>query len=176
MNTGELSRSWRELSLAYVSGVNEFVARDIATQGKSGLQPPAETRADIAPSVLEAVREANRAGAIGLDGLREMFPPAIEPYFESLQNAPAIEPLLLPDSGIIARVGKHYQEGNLGYVLISGTNFERLEGMLAIGRCPRRRHYAVAVATQNYSPETRTSPGFSRRTGRVPFITRLPQT
>ncbi len=145
MNTAELSRTWRELSLAYVAGVNEFVALDIATQGKSGLEPPAETRADIAPAVLDAVRQANRAGK--LDGLRALFPPAIEPYFKALENAPAIEPLLLPDGTIVARVGKHYQENRLGYVLISGTSYQSIEGMLAIGRCPRRRYYAVADET-----------------------------
>ncbi len=146
MDTDDLSLTWLERSRAYVAAVNEFAARDIATRGESRLEPLTETRADIAPAVLDAVRAANRAGT--LDGLRERFPPTIEPYLEYAAKVLAIEPLLLPDGGgIIARVGKGYQENRFGFVLISGEGYERLEGVHAVDRCPNRRYFAIADDT-----------------------------
>ncbi|MBC8139892.1 MAG: WD40 repeat domain-containing protein [Armatimonadetes bacterium] len=142
MNTAELSKRWRELSRSYVDGVNDFVARDIATKGESGTQPPEENRAELAGDVLNAVRDANRAEETA--NLRELFPPATEPFHEYTREGSPIEPILLPDGGIVARVGAPYDENALGVVVIRGAGYERLPTVRAVGRCPNRRYFALA--------------------------------
>lgn len=92
--------------------------------------------------MLDAVRAANRAGETAT--LRERFPPATEPFYEYTQSSNPIEPLLLPDGGIVVRVGAPYDDAALGVIVIRGTDYERVSGVRAVGRCANRRYFAVA--------------------------------
>jgi hypothetical protein len=142
MSTEELSRRWREESLKYVTGVNEFVLRSMKVGPEKAGQPPEETRQPLAKRVIDAVREANRTGELA--DLRERFPPAHSPFIPLLQeNGQHLAPLALLDDGRLV-LGIGYKNGRV--VVIDGTKVKKAAGVLTFGRSPNRKYFAVARA------------------------------
>jgi len=140
MSAGELSKRWRKESLEYVAATNEHVRRGMQTGWDQAGQPPQEKRQLLARRVIDAVREANKTGELA--DLRERFPPAHSPFIDMLEeNGQPLAPMAILDDGRIV-LGIGYENGHV--VVIDGTKVEKVAGVLAFGRSPNRKYFAVA--------------------------------
>jgi hypothetical protein len=144
-NEDELSRRWRQESERYVAAINGFVARGQKESWDkiSEKDQPKDTRQPLAEAVLNAVRRANQSGTV--EGLRERFPPAHEPFLDMLkengQSLPVV--ILLDDGRIVMRIGAPHQPGKV--VIIDDLKIESLPtDIISIGRSPRRQFFAAA--------------------------------
>lgn len=141
-----LSERWRKESELYITAINDYVRRGIATnwEGMEESDEPRDTRQPLAEQVLDAIRAANESGQ--LEGLRDRFPPAHGPFIDMLeengQSLPVV--FLLDDGRIVLRVGAPYESGYV--VTISGDSVPRLPSdIITIGRSPSREVFAKAT-------------------------------
>jgi len=132
-----ISRRWREEGSRYAQDLNAFMDRCLRLGPEQVGDEPQDTRADLAETVLQAVRDANEAGGSG--DMREEFPPAYFPFLDFIQrNGQRLAPLLWLPSGHIL-----VQARSTTY-LIDDLHITTLPGILSFGRSPDRRYYAVA--------------------------------
>lgn len=141
----ELSRRWRQEGQQFTAALNAYVARG-QKEGWDKVSEddePKDPRRALAEKVLVTVRRANESGTI--DGLRERFPPAHDPFIEILEkNSQGLALVLLLDDGrIVMRIGAPHERGRI--LIINDLKVETLPAaIIAIGRSPRREIFAVA--------------------------------
>lgn len=143
----ELSIRWRQETEKYVAAANDFLEREREFGWSEELSQkwPEETREPLVEAVLKAIRHANETGEI--EGLSDRFPRAHSPFIEMLdangQSLPVV--FLLDDGRIVLQVGSS-ESWSAQFVLLDETNGSNLsEDLLAIGRSPNRKFFALAT-------------------------------
>lgn len=141
-STRSLGEAWRTQGLAYAEAINSYVAKGLADGWDRAGEQPVDPRGPLAEAVLEVVRAASRAGEV--ETLRELFPPALEPFADSRDGrAQSIGPvLLLEDGRLVFRVGATHERNRV--IVANGSDLRTLEDVLCVGRSPDRRYIAVA--------------------------------
>lgn len=134
MNEEVLSEAWRASSLRYVKALNEFIARGRRDGWDNAGPEPKDDRGQIALAVIEAVRNANRAGSHR--HLRTAFPPAWEPFVPLLEEkGQSLEPLQwIDDSRLALHVGSLHEAGRL--FVVSEEDVSEQQGIRNFGRSP----------------------------------------
>ena len=134
MNDRELSENWRTASLQYAKAINEYVARGRRDGWKAAGTTPEDNREQLAPLVIEAVRNANRN--VPFRSVRADFPPAWEPFIGLLkENGQSLEPMQwLDNSRLALHVGPIYETGPV--VSLSESEIVEQPGILNFGRSP----------------------------------------
>ncbi|KQV78336.1 hypothetical protein [Rhizobacter sp. Root1221] len=142
MSTDSPQERWRSLTLGHAEDINAYVAKGLAEGwDRAGKEPVAASYEDLLPAFLTALRAAN--GQLQRKDIKAEWPPAYGPLHPLLEsNGQNISTLyLLPDGSLLARIGAPYEAGRI--VHIRGDVVTHVEGVQHIGRCPRRRYFAV---------------------------------
>ncbi|SFI83494.1 hypothetical protein [Thermoflavimicrobium dichotomicum] len=136
---GHLSEQWINESRNHVQAINDYRERG-KKEGWDQVGNPPQTHIkqlkNLAPSVLEIVREANNKKET--EALRKWFPPACEPVFDEYSGKGlGVEPLFIDENRFLVHIN--------GFVhLVEQGKWRVLEDVLYVGRSPDRRYYALA--------------------------------
>lgn len=141
----ELSTEWTKKTLAYAGGINEFVARGIASGWDDAGEAPDDERDDaLGDKVINVVREANAKGA--WRDLRKHFPPAHAPFAEKLDEraSPLRNVFFVGEGRVVATHGTPWQPGGVAVYGFDGQCDEESEDLsvLDVAASPDRRFFA----------------------------------
>lgn len=138
----QMQEEWRTKTLEYVAAMNVYLQRYLENpEDTTNVQPEDPGREHLAEEAIKAVRQANESG--NLDGLRDRWPPAQQPFVETLSRRGRSIPVvsLLPDGSILARIGSPYETGKV--VRISGKEVNEVPDIRFFGKSPNGRYFAV---------------------------------
>ena len=140
--------TWRQQVLRYAQDINQYVDKGMREGWDTCGEEPtmADTEHLLAP-FCAALKAINRPGVSTAEreAFRDQWPPAHTPVIPLLQKEEGrrVATLVLLDNGsVLARLGASYEAGSV--VHIDGDEVRPVEGVTFVGRCPLRRHLALA--------------------------------
>ncbi|RLB57158.1 MAG: hypothetical protein DRJ42_01175 [Deltaproteobacteria bacterium] len=139
----DLSAEWTEKTLAYVGGINAFVARGIASDWEDAGKAPEDQRDDaLGDKVVAIVREANAKGA--WRELRQHFPPAHAPFADKLDERanPLRSVYFVGEGRVVAATGSAWAPEGVVVYGFDGES-EEIPGALDVAASPDRRFFAL---------------------------------
>lgn len=140
---------WQATVLDYASAINAYVERGQRTGWKKAGKEPAHGKTThlLRPwrQALEAINQPGVTPA-AREAFREAWPLSHAAVVSLLdENGLQVSSLALLDDGrVVARIGAPYQDGEV--VVIEDDRVVPVSGIAHFGRCPLRRHFAVANA------------------------------
>lgn len=141
------SKRWIAEGIQFKDQLNAFL--DAIYSGKEGPEEPNETRGDMEAFMLDKIITLNETGEH--KKLRELFPPAVEPFSENFYNhfASSINQLnVLKDGRIIVRGDGNIYINN-GYVfMLEDDKITEQKNILAFGVSANKEYIAKVTSSE----------------------------